>query len=140
MTARHRARQHREERRPIDRRPAVLRRAVVPVWQPHYRGSPLIRDGVGLDSAAPAFENAGDYKDAQTRAAHAYHQLDERNRLFTEAQQAENRGDWKGAASAYAGVDTIEPGYKDAGARLIRARGAAFGAERPPRERFVPIV
>jgi hypothetical protein len=74
------------------------------------------------DRAALEFRRAGDHPGAPTALSHAGTQVYERNRLYSDAQEAARREDWRTAARALERVQGIQPGYKNSVRMLEFAR------------------
>ncbi len=104
-------------------------------WQRSSAEASAYKEGVAAEqhkdweTAATAFDKAGDHHDAGSKATHAHFQVAERDRLFDEALVAADSQDWKTALSALEGVQAIQPAYADSENRLVQARSQVFKLE-----------
>ncbi|HET9494646.1 MAG TPA: zinc ribbon domain-containing protein [Chloroflexia bacterium] len=77
------------------------------------------------DRAAHEFRRAGDHPGALTALSNAGTQVYERNRLYSDAQEAARRDDWRTAARALERVQGIQPDFKNSVRMLEFARERA---------------
>jgi hypothetical protein len=77
------------------------------------------------DRAALEFRRAGDHPGALNALSNAGTQVYERDRLYSDAQEAARREDWRTAARALERVAGIQPGYKNSARMLDFARERA---------------
>ena len=78
------------------------------------------------DKAAADFARAGDYIDAAQRARDARQKAAERDRLYSEALQAQRETDWERALTALQQVYAIQPSYLDTNSRLAALEDRVF--------------
>ena len=94
-----------------------------------YRAGIAAEQKKDWDQAAAFFEQAGDHRDAGSKAQKARVQLAERNRLYVAGSLAADGSDWKGAVAAFEQVEAIQPAFADTESRLVQARGKSLKVE-----------
>ena len=90
-----------------------------------YQAGLIAQQKSDWDRAAIEFRRAGDHPGALDALAHVSIQVYERNRLYSDAQEAARREDWRTVAHALERVQGIQPDFKNSLRMLEFARERA---------------